>query len=125
MKAIVSILSAVFAGAIFFQGYLAIWDPSPFGRFVHLREILFYSAAITTASYLVLIVPIHLWLRHHHRQISSLSACLAGLALGCVAMFIFMLISGWPVHTIRLIAGGIAGAVGFSVYARLCFSTVA
>ena len=125
MKAIASIFSAVLAGVVFFQGYLTVWDTSPFGRFVHFGEILFYAFTITSASYLLFVVPIHLWLRRHHRRVSPLAGFLAGSALGCVVMFLFMAVTGWPVHVIRLLAGGIAGGVGLSVYAKLCFKTVA
>ena len=125
MRAIISILSAILAGSLFFGGYLAIWDPSPFGRFVHLREILLYGSCIATASFFLLAGPILFWLRHTHRRISPLAGFLTGLFLGCITMLLFMAVSGWPVHAVRLIAGSIAGAVGFSTYAKLSFKRVA
>ena len=125
MKAIVSILSATVVGSLALQGYFAIWHPSSYGRFAELPLILLYSGCITTLSFLVLIVPSFSWLRRSHRTVSPVVGFLAGLLLGCVVMWLYLLAVDWPVRLCDLVAGSLAGAIGVSIYARLLFKTSA
>ena len=124
MRAIVSILSATVIGSLLLQSYLAIWHPSSFGRFSEFPIILLYAACIAAVAFLVLVVPGFVWLRRTQRSVSPPAGFLAGLILGCLVMLVFMTLSRWPMRVAELVAGGIAGAVGVSIYARLVFKKV-
>jgi riboflavin transporter FmnP len=124
MRAIVSILSTTLIGSLLLQCYLAIWHPSSFGRFAEFPVILLYTACIASAAFLVLIVPGFIWLRRTHRSVSPPAGFIAGLALGCLVMLLFMTLSHWPVRIGELVAGSVAGAVGVSIYAGLVFRRV-
>jgi hypothetical protein len=121
MRAFVSIIAATAAGSLLLQTYFALWHPSSFGGFAEFPVVLLYASCITTASFLLFVVPGFFWLRRSQRSVSPLIGFLAGLLLGCIVMSIFM----WPLlHPAYLVAGSIAGAVGVSIYARLAFKRV-
>ena len=124
MKATLAILTAAVVGSVLLQGYLAIWQPSSFGRFAEFPVILLYAALIALASFILLVVPGFSWLRRSQRSVSTPTGFLAGLLLGCLVMLLFMALSRWPVRVAELVAGSVAGAVGVSIYARLVFKRV-
>jgi hypothetical protein len=118
-------LSAALAGSFLLQGYLAIFHPSSFGRFAEFPFILIYAAAISSATFLLLVVPGFVWLQHTHRKVSWHAGFIIGFVLGCIVMLLFMTLCRQPIQTRELVSGGIAGAVGISIYARLTNKRVA
>src|SRR5262245_39462169 len=121
MRAIVSILSATLVGSLLLQSYFAIWRPSSYGRFAEFPAVLLYAVVISTIAFLVLVLPSFAWLRRTQRRLSALTGFFVGLALGLVAMSLFFVLFRWPMHPSFFVAGGVAGAVGVSIYARLVF----
>lgn len=124
MREIVSILSATLAGSLLLQSYFAIWHPSSYGRFAELPFVLIYSIFISTIAFLVFVLPSFAWLRRTQRSLSLPGGFLLGLFFGFLAMLLFFALFHWGMHPSFFIAGGIAGAVGVSVYARLVFKRV-
>jgi len=116
-----SILSAGLTGSLVLQGYFAIWIPSYFGLFSEFPAILLFALCISTVAFLVMVTPIHIWMRRTHGGISSTVGFIVGLCLGCLAMMVFTTLSGWPLRVGELFAGSFAGAVGAVVYVRLIF----
>jgi len=125
MCASASILSAGLAGSLVLQGYFAIWIPSSFGLFSEFPAILLFAICISTVAFLVMVTPIHIWMRRTHRGISSTVGFIVGLGLGCLAMMGFTALSGWPLRVGEVLSGSIAGAVGVVVYVRLIYRRVA
>jgi hypothetical protein len=121
MAAFASILSAGLAGSLLLQGYFAIWIPSSFGLFAEFPAILLFAICISTVALLVLVAPIHIWMRRTHGLISPTVGFIVGLGLGCLAMMGFTTLSGWPLRVGEVLSGSIAGAVGVVVYVRLIF----
>ena len=83
------------------------------------------SIFIVAVAFLVLVVPIFIWLRRSHRRISWHTGFMLGLFLGALAILLMMPLFGWSVRIPLFIIGGVAGAVGVSIYARLTFKRVA
>ncbi|MEI7439536.1 MAG: hypothetical protein WCK20_07710 [Thermoleophilia bacterium] len=109
------------AGSLLLQGYFAIWNPSSFGLFAEFPAILLFAICISTVTFLVMVAPIHIWIRRTHRGISPSIGFIVGLGLGCLAMMGFTALSGWPMRVGELLSGSIAGAVGVVVYVRLIY----
>jgi hypothetical protein len=124
MSEIVSILSATVVGSLLLQSYFAIWRPSSYGRFAELPAVLLYAVVISTIAFLVFVLPSFAWLRRTQRRLSLWTGFLVGLFFGLVAISLFFALSRWPMHPSFFVAGGIAGAVGVSIYARLVFKRV-
>lgn len=124
MREIVSILSATLAGSLLLQSYFAIWHPSSYGRFAEFPAVLLYAVVISTIAFLVFVLPSFAWLQRRQRSLSLLSGFLVGLVFGLLAMLVFLALFRWPMHPSVFVAGGIAGAVGVSIYARLVFKRV-
>jgi hypothetical protein len=124
MREIASIVSATLAGSFLLQSYFAIWHPSSYGRFAEFPAVLLFAVAISTIAFLVLVLPSFAWLRRTQRSLSVLAGFLVGLFFGFLAMLLFFALSRWPMHPSFFIAGGIAGAVGVSTYARLVYKRV-
>lgn len=120
-----SILSAGLAGSLLLQGYFAIWIPSSFGLFAEFPAILLFAICISTVAFLVLVAPIHIWIRQTHGGITPTAGFIVGLGLGCLTMMGFTALSGWPLHVGEVVSGSIAGAVGVAVYVRLIYRRVA
>ena len=118
----VSILSAALTGSLLLQGYFAIWHPSSFGRFAEFFPLLFFAICVTAVAFLVLVAPIHFWIRRTNGGITPAAGFIAGSVLGCLAMMVFTAITGWPMRGGELLAGSVAGAIGIEVYARLVFN---
>src|SRR5262245_7707589 len=121
MREIVSIVSATLAGSVLLQSYFAIWHPSSYGRFAEFPAMLLYAGVISTIAFLVFVLPSFAWLRRTQRSLSLLAGFLVGLLFGLLAMFLFFALSRWSMHPSFFVAGGIAGAIGVSIYARLVF----
>jgi small-conductance mechanosensitive channel len=121
MRAIVSILSATLVGSLWLQCYLAIWHPSSFGRFAEFPVILFFAACIVSSAFLLFVSPSFVWLRRTQRRLSRPASFIAGLVIGCLVMLLFMALAGWPVRVAEVAAGGVAGALGVSIYSTLTF----
>lgn len=119
--ATVSILSAALTGSLLLQGYFSIWHPSSFGRFAEFFPLLFFAICVTAVAFLVLVAPVHFWIRRASGVITPTACFIAGLVLGCLAMMVFTAITGWPMRGGELVAGSIAGAVGVQVYVRMVF----
>ncbi len=119
LAAFASILSAGLTGSLLLQGYFAIWIPSSFGLFAEFPAILLFAICISTVAFLVLVTPIHIWMRRTHGVISPNISFIVGLCLGCLSMLVFKALSGWPMRVGELLSGSIAGAVGVAVYAGL------
>ncbi len=116
-----SILSAALAGSLLLQGYLSIWHPSTFGLFAEFPAILLFAICISSVAFLVLVTPIHIWMRRTHGGITPTAVFIVGLGLGCLTMMVFSALSGWPMRVGELLSGSIAGAVGVAVYVRLIY----
>ncbi len=128
MRAIASILSATLAGSVLLQGYFAIWRPSSFGRFAEFPAIVLYAALIVAGVFLLLVIPCFVWLRRKQRRLAWPVGALLGMLLGCaISSFSFRdsVPYDFPICFAELVAGGMSGAVGVGLYARLSFKSVA
>ena len=76
---------------------------------------------MATATFLFVVFPSFAWVRRNRRIVPWPSGFLGGLFLGSLVMLLFMTLSDWPVGPAELVGGGVAGAVGGSIYARLTF----
>ena len=121
LSAFASILSAALAGSLLLQGYFSIWHPSSFGRFAEFFPILFFAICVTAVAFLLLVAPIHIWIRQTHGGITPTAGFIVGIGLGCLTMMGFTALSGWPMRVGEVLSGSIAGAVGVAVYVRLIY----
>ena len=69
--------------------------------------------------FLLIVVPGVEFLERTRRPLSWSGGFIAGLLLGFLVMVLFLALIGWPIQAPELIAGGMAGGVGVSLYARL------